>query len=171
MYPEWWVGRRFDEPVDWWVASNTGETTRDIVQRELFGPPGGLGTGMIPARCFDGDPAPRRGVANAIDFARIKHASGGTSLLGLKSYDQGRERFQGTKKHGIWLDEECSADVYDECMVRLMTTNGLMILTFTPLLGLSEIALRFLPELAPDMDGEGAKARGSAPSPIAAIPR
>jgi len=89
----------------------------------------------------------------------------------LRSYEQGRERFQGTKKHGVWLDEEASADVYDECMLRLMTTNGLMMLTFTPLLGLSEIALRFLPELAPDVDGEGAKGRGIAPSPIAGIPR
>ena len=44
---------------------------------------------------------------------------------------------------------------FDECMVRLMTTNGIMLLTFTPLLGLSEIALRFLPELAPNDESEG----------------
>ena len=49
----------------------------------------------------------------------------------------------------IWLDEEPPADVYDECLLRLMTTNGLMLCTFTPLLGLSDVAMRFLPELAP----------------------
>jgi phage terminase large subunit-like protein len=74
------------------------------------------------------------------------------SRLGFKSYDQGRERFQGTKKHGVWLDEECPASVYDECLVRLMTTNGLMLCTFTPLKGLSEVALRFLPDLAPILE-------------------
>jgi hypothetical protein len=34
---------------------------------------------------------------------------------------------------------------YDECLMRLMTTIGLMLCTFTPLKGLSEIALRYLP--------------------------
>jgi len=58
-------------------------------------------------------------------------------------------KFQGTGKHVIWLDEEPPADVYDECLLRLMTTNGLLIATFTPLLGLSDVAMRFLPELAP----------------------
>jgi phage terminase large subunit-like protein len=73
----------------------------------------------------------------------------GISYLGFKSYDQGRRKFQGTGKHVIWLDEEPPADVYDECLLRLMTTNGLMLCTFTPLLGLSDVAMRFLPELAP----------------------
>jgi phage terminase large subunit-like protein len=74
----------------------------------------------------------------------------GTSYLGFKSYDQGRRKFQGTGKHVIWLDEEPPADVYDECLLRLMTTNGLMLCTFTPLLGLSDVAMRYLPELAPE---------------------
>src|SRR6185437_15800763 len=37
-YPDWWRGRRFDEPVEWWAAGDTSETTRDIVQLELLGP-------------------------------------------------------------------------------------------------------------------------------------
>ena len=31
-YPDWWPGRRFDHPVQWWAAGKTNETTRDIVQ-------------------------------------------------------------------------------------------------------------------------------------------
>ena len=46
-------------------------------------------------------------------------------------------------------DEEPPMDVYSECLLRLMTTNGLMLCTFTPLLGLSDVALMFLPNLAP----------------------
>jgi phage terminase large subunit-like protein len=51
----------------------------------------------------------------------------------------------------IWLDEEPPSDVYDECLLRLMTTEGMMIGTFTPLSGLSEVVLRFLPDMAPEV--------------------
>lgn len=149
VYPDWWTGRRFDGPVEAWAAGDTSETTRDIVQLELMGPKDDMGTGMIPKRALLGEPTARRGVADAVDTARIKHASGGASVIGFKSYDQGRKKFQGTKKHVIWLDEEPEAPIYDECMLRLMTTNGLMLCTFTPLQGLTEIALRYLPELMP----------------------
>jgi phage terminase large subunit-like protein len=149
-YPEWWAGHRFAGPVDWWAAGDTTETTRDIVQKALMGPLGENGTGLIPAAAIIGDPTLRSGsVHGAIDTVRVRHKSGGTSTLGFKSFDQKRKKFQGTEKHGVWLDEEPPADVYDECMVRLMTTNGLMLCTFTPLEGLTEIALRYLPELAP----------------------
>jgi len=151
-YPDWWNGRRFDHSVDWWAAGDTGETTRDIVQLALLGPIGEFGTGLIPKSCIVGDPTHRSGVSGSIDTVRVKHVSGGVSHLGFKSYDQGRKKFQGTAKHGIWLDEEPPAPVYDECLLRLLTTNGLMICTFTPMEGLSEVALRFLPHLAPEPD-------------------
>lgn len=148
LYPEWWEGRRFSHPVDWWAASDTSETTRDILQLEFLGPLTEVGTGMIPKDQIIGDPSRRRGVSDAVDTVTVRHASGGQSSLGFKSYDQGREKFQGTAKHGINLDEEPSADIYFECLTRLMTTNGLMVATFTPLQGMSEIVLRFMPELA-----------------------
>ena len=91
---------------------------------------------------------PKRGVADAVDTVRVKHVSGGVSSVAYKAYDQGRKKFQGTAKHGVWVDEEPPANVYDECLLRLMTTDGLMLCTFTPLKGLSEIALRYLPHLA-----------------------
>ena len=148
LYPDWWPGRRFEHAVDWWAASNTAETTRDICQREFLGPLGAMGTGMIPKHLIIGDPTHRRGVAGAIDTVRIEHVSGDVSQLAFKSYDQGREKFQGTAKHGIWFDEECDEEIYFEALSRLMTTSGMMIATFTPLLGLSKIVLRFLPNLA-----------------------
>lgn len=148
-YPDWWDGRRFEGPTDWWAAGDTSETTRDIVQNELMGPVGQIGCGLIPKARIIGEPTRKRSIADAIDTVRVQHVSGGESLLGFKSYDQGREKFQGTAKHGIWMDEEPPADVYDECMMRLMTKNGIMMCTFTPLNGLTEIALRYLPDLAP----------------------
>jgi phage terminase large subunit-like protein len=148
-YPEWWNGRRFDRAIDAWVAGDTTETTRDIVQVSLMGQLGELGTGLVPKASIIGEPTKRVGITGAMDIAQIRHKSGSTSILGFKAYDQGRKKFQGTAKDLIWLDEEPPAAVYDECMMRLMTTNGIMLCTFTPLEGLTEIALRFLPELAP----------------------
>lgn len=149
-YPDWWPGHRFDYPIEAWAAGDTSETARDIVQDALMGPLGALGTGLVPKANIVGEPTKRSGVAGAMDTARIRHASGGSSLLGFKSYDQGRKKFQGTAKDVIWLDEEPPADVYDECMVRLMTKDGLMLCTFTPLEGVSEIVLRFMPHIASD---------------------
>lgn len=149
LYPDWWVGRRFDHPVDVWAAGDTSQTTRDIVQHALLGvgnvdASGRLGTGLIPAETIIGQPTAARGITGAMDSAAIRHVAGGVSTLGFKSYDQGRAKFQGTAKHVVWLDEEPPRDVYSECMIRLMTTDGLMVLTFTPLLGLSDVALMFM---------------------------
>lgn len=157
-YPDWWVGKRFDHPVDWWAAGDTSETTRDIVQLALMGvggekEGGQLGTGLIPLKSIVGEPSKRMGVVGAMDTATIRHKSGGISKLGFKSFDQGRKKFQGTAKHGIWLDEECEMPIYSECLLRIMTTDGIILLTFTPLLGLSEVALMFMPEMAPQVPG------------------
>lgn len=152
LYPDWWPGKRFASPVDWWVAGDTGETTRDITQLALMGPSGEYGTGLIPGDCLIGEPTHRRGISEAVDTVRVRHKTGGVSTLAFKSYDQGRKKFQGTAKHGIWLDEEPPEDVYSECMARLMTTGGIMLCTFTPLEGLSNVVLRYMPEMAPDVN-------------------
>jgi phage terminase large subunit-like protein len=158
-YPEWWTGRRFNHPVGAWVAGDTRTTTRDIVQVALLGVGGDagtgeIGTGLIPGDSIVGRPTPMQGVPGGYDTVAVRHESGGTSVLGFKSFDQGRRTFQGTRKHVVWLDEEPPMDVYEESMLRLTATvpgedNGVMLCTFTPLLGLSKVALKFLPDMAP----------------------
>lgn len=143
-YPDWWVGRRFSKPIDGWAAGDTSQTTRDVVQQILLGPVTDFGTGLIPADCIVGEPTRSAGITGAVDTVRVKHTSGGTSVLGFKAYDQGRKKFQGTAKDLVWLDEEPPSDVYEECLMRLMTTNGLMLCTFTPLSGMSDITMRYL---------------------------
>lgn len=142
-YPNWWNGKRFIAPITAWAAGDTSQTTRDILQEKLIGPKADMGTGMIP-----GDKivrvTPKPGVPDAIETIFVKHVSGGTSELTLKNYEQGRVSFQGTGRHVIWLDEECDMGIYTECLLRTMTTNGLVICTFTPLLGLSEVVRYFL---------------------------
>lgn len=143
IYPEWWEGRRFTDAVDCWAAGDTKETVRDIIQLKMVGPEGAYGTGMIPGDLIVNH-AKRPNGNGALDFVTVKHRSGGVSRLGFKSYDQGREAFQGTEKHVIWLDEESNEGVRAECVMRLMTTNGLLIETFTPLRGLTPIVMTYL---------------------------
>lgn len=150
-YPDWWEGRRFDKPVRLWAAGKTNETTRDIIQDKLLGSvafAGGRktfsGTGMIPGDDIGGVTW-KQGVADLADTIKVRHVSGGWSTLGLKSYQQGRGSFEGTAQHIIWLDEEPPVDVYGECLIRTATTRGLVFLTFTPLEGLSDTVMSFLP--------------------------
>lgn len=147
-YPAWWTGRRFTKATKWWAAGDTAKTVRDIIQAKLLGPPGDKsaeGTGLIPADKIIRT-TPKQGIADAIEHIYVKHVSGGTSVIQLKSYDQGREVFQGTEQDGIWLDEEPPLSIYTECVIRTMTTNGLVLCTFTPLEGLSETVLHYLPD-------------------------
>lgn len=142
-YPDWWEGFRFNHPIDAWAAGDTNETVRDIIQDKMVGPENAYGTGLIPAD--DLLRTVRRPNGNgALDFVEVKHVSGGVSRLGFKSYEQGRKAFQGTEKHLVWLDEESSEGIRAECVMRLMTTNGLLIETFTPLRGLTPIVLKYL---------------------------
>lgn len=147
-YPDWWTGRVFDQPINAWVSGVTGESTRDNPQRWLYGALGAPGTGMIPKSAIK-DSSPRRGLADALDTLIVTHGGGGDvqageSQIGFKSYDQGREKWQGPTKQLIWFDEEPPSDIYTEGLTR--TNVGLcpVMLTFTPLLGMSEVVQRFL---------------------------
>lgn len=159
-YPDWWQGRRFDHPTHFWAAGKTNETTRDIIQRKLFGPVTGTGsakgfagTGLIYADCI-GKIGWKQGVTDLSDTVQIKHVSGEWSELGLKSYQQGRGSFEGTERHGIWLDEEPPLEIYSECLIRTATTDGIVYITFTPLEGTTGTVLMFINPEAMGDDGE-----------------
>lgn len=160
-YPAWWQGRRLPKANHWWAAGDTRETVRDILQRKLLGKPGEFGTGLIPREALARPPSPGF-IPDAVQAIWVKHASGGVSVVQFKSYDQGREAFQGTEQDGIWLDEEPPEDVYTECLLRTMTNNGLVMLTFTPLRGMSQVVLSFLPGGAIPEKHDGPKAVVSA---------
>lgn len=145
IYPDWWEGRRFDEPVSAWACGDTAETVRDIGQLELLGNIDEIGTGMIPAHTIIGTPPRKPGIPDAIELVNVRHITGGISTVGFKGYAKGRKSFQGTAKHIIWLDEEPEQSIYAECLLRTMTVNGMILATFTPLSGLSDVVLSFMP--------------------------
>ncbi len=155
-YPPWWTGRRFDKPISAWAAGDTGKTVREIIQYKLLGPFSEFGTGLIPQDLIY-KTTPKQGIPEAIDTIYVKHVSGGISEIALKSYDQKRHSFQGTEKDIIWLDEEPPLDIYTECLLRTMTNNGILMLTFTPLQGMSETVMAFLPGGSVQELSEGSK--------------
>jgi phage terminase large subunit-like protein len=148
-YPSWWQGRRFDKPTVGWACGVTGDVVRDTVQKVLVGRSGQVGSGAIPKEAL-GELVSGRGTADLLDTIKVHHVSGGTSLIGLKSYASGREKFQGETLNFVWLDEEPPSDIYTEALTRTNVGNGPVWMTFTPLLGMSEVVRRFLNERSDD---------------------
>lgn len=155
-YPGWWEGRVFNRAIRAWAAGDFNETTRDVIQKKMLGQVEWIGdkkavdgTGMVPRKYIDMDSITwKAGVPDLIDTVRIHHRLGGRSTLGFKSYQQGRRSFQGTEQDVIWTDEEPPMDVYNEMLMRLMTTRGLGMVTFTPLNGWTDVIEAFQPKEA-----------------------
>jgi phage terminase large subunit-like protein len=149
QYPPDWAGRRWDRPIVSWATGVTGETTRDNPQRVLMGMVGETGTGSIPRDSIV-DSAPARGIADLLDYVKVRHVTGGLSTLRFKYYEQGRQKWQGPPVDLVWYDEEPPEDIYDEGLARTIATGGMAFLTFTPLLGMSSVVARFLLSQSPD---------------------
>lgn len=151
-YPDWWDGAVFNRAPILWAGSVTGESTRDNPQRILVGPPAveeDWGTGFLPKDAIIGrDRA--MGVPNLLDNVQVRWGGGGdvqadTSIIAFKAYEKGREKWQGPTVDGVWFDEEPPMDIYVEGLTR--TNNGqrgqFAIITFTPLLGMSQVVMLF----------------------------
>ena len=137
-YPDWWPGYRFDKPITAWCAGETMETTRDLQQALLLGEPGRIGTGLIPKRAIVMTKL-ARGVADAVDFCLIRNAAGGLSMLKFKNFTQQRRVWQGKPVDLVWWDEEPPEDKHSEGMARTIATQGITMMTFTPLLGMTDV--------------------------------
>ncbi|NUX58672.1 terminase large subunit domain-containing protein [Paraburkholderia youngii] len=152
-YPDWWTGKRFDGPTLGWAAGVTGESTRDNPQRILLGQPGEWGTGSIPADRIIGITRKAHGVPDSVDSIKVRHKTGGTSIVWMKAYEQGREKWQGVTLHFLWCDEEPPEDIYAEGKTRTQAGDegrgGITYITFTPLLGMSSVVRRFLLDKIP----------------------
>lgn len=142
IYPEWWTGRRFQRPVRAWAAGVTSESTRDTCQRMLLGQTGDFGTGMVPkANILKTSAA--RGTADAVETLLVRHPLG-QSQLTFKSYSDGREKWQGETLDFVWFDEEPPQEIYTEGLTRTNATGGMVMITETPLLGMSEVVRSYL---------------------------
>lgn len=156
-YPDWWQGRRWNRPIVAWVGSTDWATNVEGCQMRLVGD---IGRGLAGQASWDdvnsqwvpsGLPKDRiermvrhGQVANALTDVTVRHKSGGISRVRFIAYSKGREALQAGKIDIACMDEEPPEDVATELMARTMDSNGMSILTFTPLKGLSAVVQRFV---------------------------
>ena len=116
-----------------WVVSLTTQVQRDVAQKKIL---------HYLDKAYIDDiimlsgkkEYPESGV---IDQIKVKNVFGGISVIGFKSCDQGRERFQGSSLDFVWFDEEPPREIYEECRMRVMDKQGDIFGTMTPLKGLT----------------------------------
>lgn len=163
-YPEWWDepwghgngrGYRVNEAGAYICAAKTTKMLKKIPQRTLFGRAQRdkrgrfhvRGDGMIPAAAILHDTAifmpAAPGTLSEI-CVRYRDSQVEASTIEMASYEQGRALFEGDAYHLAWMDEECPMEVYSEAVTRLMTTDGRMIVTYSPLDGLTDLTLEFM---------------------------
>jgi phage terminase large subunit-like protein len=150
-YPEWWQGRRFNKPIRAWAAGESNDTTRDIIQKELFGNPQDptkKGTGSVPLDNIV-ETVRKPGVPNAFSSVLVKHKSGGNSQISFKAYEQGFEKFMGEAIDVVWLDEEPKHEIFSQCITRTADTDGIVYMTFTPERGMTSVVSAFMNDLKP----------------------
>lgn len=59
------------------------------------------------------------------------------SFIEFMSYEQEVEKFAGTSRHWIYFDEEPPEDIFNECLMRLVDTDGDYWIAMTPLIEMS----------------------------------
>lgn len=159
-YPEWWPGMVYDHPVKAWVASESTVKTREIMQAHLLGTEitnishPSMGRGMIPRDAIAGVTKKQAGVRNVADQIFVHHSSGGTSVITLKEYEMGWEKFTGDTIHFFWPDEEPKEEkTYFEGVTRTQAhIDGRSMMTFTPLRGRTPIIDAFLTDQGDKMN-------------------
>ncbi|MBR2871756.1 MAG: terminase family protein [Clostridia bacterium] len=127
--------RKNKDNVFGWVVSLSQQVQRDVAQQKVLSylsPEWIEDVTMLSGK----KDSLKYGV---IDQIRVKNVFGGISVIGFKSCDQGREKFQGSSLDFVWFDEEPPKDIYDECRMRVLDRRGDIFGTMTPLKGLTFI--------------------------------
>jgi phage terminase large subunit-like protein len=73
----------------------------------------------------------------------IKHRKTGAVMM-FRTYDQGRQKQQGGRVNYIWDDEEPPKPIWDEQKARVIARGGKLLLSMTPLNGLTHIYDEFI---------------------------
>lgn len=115
--------RELIPPYEIWAACPSYEVQEDTNQKKLLA--------YLPPSQIDSTVYLRDKIIKKI---RLKNGN----VISFKSYDQGREKFQGTGKRLIWFDEEPPHDIWEECFVRVEAGQQLdVILTMTAIKGMT----------------------------------
>lgn len=149
-YPEGWDGHKFEHAPLIWCLGYSGEKTRDLLQKELFGQrrDNGFEGGLIPANRIVSWES-MTGTPNAMRSVNVKHSSGGTSKIQFWSYSQGQHALMGDSVDFFHIDEEPKdQSIYPQVITRTATGDkgkgGRGILTFTPENGRTDLVIKFM---------------------------
>ena len=127
--------RQNKKDISCWVVSLSNQVQRDVAQQKILSyldPTWIAEVSMLSGK--------KTGLEyGVIDYIIIKNVFGGTSKIGFKSCEAGREKFQGTSLDFVWFDEEPPKDIYEECKMRVLDKKGDIFGTMTPLKGLTFI--------------------------------
>lgn len=149
-YPDGWEGHRFNHAPLIWCLGYSGEKTRDLLQKELFGVfrEGEFTGGLVPRdRILDYESM--TGTPRAMRTVRVRHVSGNTSTVQFWSYSQGQHAIMGDSVDWFHIDEEPKDQtIYPQVLTRTATgdrgAGGRGILTFTPENGRTELVIKFM---------------------------
>jgi len=146
LYPADWNGVRFNHPTQWWICGDSRQTIISTLQPLFLGDVGDFGHGLIPKDCIDFSTLKdAQKAATSVGMVKIMHTSGAHSSITFKSYFEGRKSFQGAAVC-VMLDEEPPQDVYGECLLRTATGDNILVASFTPLSGETELIKQLLPD-------------------------
>ena len=105
-------GRRNPHDLIMWCVGITGDSTRKVLQKELFGTESAkevdkIGTGAVPKDCINFDSIERDG--HIIKSVKVKHFDLGGNFDGyttieFRSTQQGEHVLMGSTVDYIWLD-------------------------------------------------------------------
>lgn len=129
-YPAWeWVK---DLPIpdkgtkNLWIVGLDFKVLKDVIWREKL-IAGGNHPGFLPKDSS---------VLNIWERDFQIELSNDRVMTG-KSADSGREKFQSASIPLVWIDEECEAEIFDECYQRTVDCGGRIIVTVTPLVDIN----------------------------------
>lgn len=110
-------------PFQIWAACPSYDVQKDTTQPKLLR--------YLPEKEIKTKTWLRKGVLKEIELKN------GVTIV-FKSYEQGREKFQGAGVRLIWFDEEPPHDIWEECFVRVEAGQQLdVILTMTAIKGMT----------------------------------
>jgi len=156
-YPEDWEGHKFDTPPLCWLLGYSGEKTRDLLQKRLFG--------EIIDHEFQGGYIPKEkildkismgGTSRAMREVKVQHVNG-ISRCQFWSYSQGQHALMGDVVDWYHIDEEPEDhEIYPQVVTRTINGDrgrgGRGILTFTPENGKTELVAQFMDNDLPSQD-------------------
>ena len=154
-YPKWWKGKRFPDhqPLKIMVLGKSNLAVRDVAQKKLVGSLFDMGSGMIPKEAIVRY-RKKLGTPDALQDLYVRDKFGCINHIQFLSYEVDDDVVMGQELNVAWFDEEClRPKLYNEVLMRTMTTEGIVFTTFTPLDGLTPGIMKFMPDTTFPPDG------------------